>query len=96
MGQLRNVLQVASIALAGAAAALWFASARVQTPSTFPIRTTHMAGHPIAGEQIVSGGASLELEQLGVALRRQSRFGAWGAVAAGLSTLAQAIATWSP
>ena len=94
MGQLKNIMQIASIVLAGAAAVLWFASARVRTPATFPVMSTHTAAYPIAGEQIVFGGASVELEQLGKALRRQSRLGAWGAVTAGLSTLAQATATW--
>ena len=89
-------LQILSAATAIAAAACWFRSTSIATPSSFGIHTTvseppvYVPGPAGGGRAMASSARSAELEQLALALRRQSSWSKWGAGLAGVSALVQA------
>lgn len=92
-------IQIASALSAGAAAVLWFMSARVNIPKTFPIHVVkpesfagRMLGGPLGGEY-AGFGHSKELDALAAALVRQSSLSARAACAAAAAALLQVIAT---
>jgi hypothetical protein len=92
-------VQYLSALFAGVAAVLWFLSAKVDIPATFPIHVVkpesfagQMIGGPLGGEY-AGFGHSNELDTLASALGRQSRFSAWAALAAAVAALLQGIAT---
>lgn len=77
---------------------LWFASAAVQTPDAFQIdvvRAKGPLGRPLGGNPVgaihLGEGQSPQLQELGAALRRQSRWSAGAAVCAAISALCQAL-----
>lgn len=76
-----------------AAAVLWFLTSRVKTPSQFPITvtSTHSMLDQVIGAQILSTGSSPELDQIGIALKKQSALNAWAALCAGAAAALQAI-----
>jgi hypothetical protein len=81
-----KLIESLSAVFAIIAALLWLQSARVRTPTQFPINTIT----PIGG---IGTGGSPALQELGQALRRQSRWSAAAAICAAVSALLQAIAT---
>jgi hypothetical protein len=89
------ILSVASAIFAAIAAGLWFVSAVVKTPDSFSIHVVRPNSGPL-GEPLdgtyVGQAHSNDLIELANALRRQSRFSAWAATAAGISALAQTAA----
>ncbi|WP_345822412.1 hypothetical protein ABC766_12940 [Methylobacterium fujisawaense] len=91
-------LNVASALAAIAAAGLWWASARVEVPSQFPITvySMHTSMNQIIGEQVVSTGSSPEIDNLARAMIRQSQLSAWAAVAAGIAAALQGVALLLP
>jgi hypothetical protein len=64
----------------------------VKTPTDFAIHVVHtskpMGGNPIGGTY-VGQAYSEDLVSLANALRRQSKFSAWGAICAGISAIFQ-------
>mgnify|MGYP001807584186 CR=1 FL=1 len=87
LGQIANG---GSAVFAIAAAALWFWSAMVHTPDSFPIAldiTTSSYDGSSGGT-----GSSLALSQLGDALKEQSRRSAYAAICAGAAAALQAAA----
>jgi hypothetical protein len=86
--------EIASALFAGLAAALWFVSARVETPKQFRIEVQVPAvpSHLVIGPFSDGLGRSEEINELGRAVARQSRWSAFAAGSAGLSATCQAIA----
>ena len=80
----------AAAAFAFCAAVLWFLSARVEMPEEFPI-AVEISSPGFSGS---SGGRgySLELSELALALKRQSRLSSYAAVSAGIGAILGAIA----
>ncbi|OBP70997.1 hypothetical protein CK217_20540 [Mesorhizobium loti] len=76
-----------------AAAFLWFLTSRVKTPSQFPITvtSTHSLLDQIIGAQVLSTGSSPELDQIGIALKKQSALNAWAALCAAFAAALQAV-----
>ena len=91
------LLQWSSAAFALGAAILWLKSAMVKTPSSFPISVVKPDnfslpfGEPM-GATYVGHGHSPALNELGEALRSQSKWSAAAAVVASASAICQAIA----
>jgi hypothetical protein len=82
-------LNYASAAFAISAAALWFVSALVKTPSSFPIAVDISAA---TWDGSVGGtGYCPDLSNLGYALKRQSRWSAYAATCAGIAAILAAI-----
>jgi len=93
------ILQAFSAFFAVCAALLWFKSAVVKTPSEFRISVARPSGawaEPLGGDPIgseyIGNGYSPDLQVLGEALVRQSRWNARGAVCAAIAALIQAAA----
>ena len=92
-----KVLTVLSAVFAGAAAVLWWCSAKVRMPTQFRIGLERPDSSffdpmgPPLGIGPVAWSSSEELQQLGNALRRQSRLSAAAAVCAGVSAACQAV-----
>ena len=93
------VLQCLSAFFAMAAAFLWLISAMVKTPESFPVQVVQPQVRPM---QLPKGlesfnatytgyGRSPQLNELGKALRRQSRWSSAAACCAGVSAILQAI-----
>jgi hypothetical protein len=84
---------LASALFAFGAAALWIASARVKTPQSFSVNviTVHTGDAEIPGTEIVGEGfgTSNELNDLGKALIKQSRFSAFAAWSAAIAAALQ-------
>jgi len=89
-----QVLNYGAAIAAIAAAAFWWRSAAIETPSTFPIVVTssHTLLEKVAGSEIPSQGSSPELDAIGLALIQQSRESGRGAIAAAAAALLQALA----
>lgn len=92
-----SALQWASAGFAVIAAGLWLKSAMVKTPSSFPIHVvqpdsfSRPFGQPPGGTY-VGHGHSPALNELGEALRRQSKWSAAAAAVAAASAFCQALA----
>lgn len=78
----------ASAFFAVVAAVLWFWSARVKTPAEFEVVVEVQTSPDGSG---IGGGGSVELTELGYALKRQSRRSGWAAVSAGVSAILMAL-----
>lgn len=94
--QIVALLRCASAVFAVVAAVLWFKSAKVKTPSSFPVNVVQgdSFSQPFAqplGGTFVGQGYSPALNELGEALRRQSKWSAWAAGFAAVSALFQAL-----
>ena len=92
---LNSALQWLSAIFAFAAAGLWLRSAVVRTPKSFPVHVvkpdsfSRPLGEPL-GATYVGHGHSPALNELGEALRTQSRWSAAAAICAALSAIFQA------
>jgi hypothetical protein len=88
-----TLVGIVSAIFAFGAAALWGISAAIPIPRYFPILVTSVStkGEEVTGAKVISSGSSAELDELGMAIIRQSRLSAWGAVSAGIAVLLQAI-----
>lgn len=93
--RLGQILSWASAIAAGVAAILWFLSARVKIPSTFPIEviSVHTMAEQIIGAEVISAGSSPEIDQMAASLIWQSKLSGYAAIAAGLAAALQALAT---
>lgn len=93
---LENIIQWGSAILAVIAAVLWWISAKVKTPSSFPIAVikpdnfNRPFGEPLGGT-FMGHGHSPKLNELGENLRNQSKWSAKAAVFAAASALCQAL-----
>jgi hypothetical protein len=87
---------IASAIFAFVAAFLWWLSARVKTPRQFVVISSSFVDDiaPIGG-QISGVGSSPQLDELALALIRQSKLSAGAATCAGLAALCQAISITS-
>lgn len=87
-------VEIAAALFAGGAAVLWFASAMVKIPKNFPITvvSTHTMAETIIGAEVVSAGSSPELDDLGMAVIKQSFISAGAAGSAGVAAVCQAAA----
>lgn len=92
-------LEIASAGFAVIAAVLWLVSSYVKTPRTFTVKvlSTHFASSDVDGSEVISEGAghSPELQDLGEALKKQSRLSSYAAIAAALAALCQGAAIWA-
>ncbi len=91
------ILQWGSGIFALLAAPLWLKSAKIKTPSSFPIHVVKPDGfgRPMGdphGATYMGQGHSPSLNELGEALRCQSKWGAAAAVFAAVSAICQAFA----
>ncbi len=92
------VLQWGSTLFAVVAAGLWLKSATIQTPGSFPIsvvRPHGAVGQPLGqplGATYIGHGHSPAMDELGEALRTQSKWSAYAALAAAVSAACQALA----
>lgn len=90
--------QLGSAAFAVPAAILWLKSAKVDTPDSFPISVVRPDGfgrpfgEPL-GATYVGHGHSPALNELGAALRLQSKWSAWAARLAAAAAFCQALAS---
>jgi hypothetical protein len=85
-----QVVNYAAAAFALAAAVFWFISASVRTPTSFSIDvdTTRATWDGSRG----GSGSSLDLLNLGQALRRQSRWSSYAAICAAVAAVLGAFA----
>jgi hypothetical protein len=91
LGQIANL---GSAAFAIGAAFLWFRSARIETPDSFPVAVNIIVS---SYDGSASGdGSSLALSELGVALKRQSQLSAQAAICAGVAAILGAAALLLP
>ena len=83
------ISQVAAALFAFAAACFWLGSARMKTPTSFPIHVVKPNEKPLGGEPFegtyAGHGYSKELTDLGAALIGQSRLSARAAICATVS-----------
>lgn len=92
---LSSAFSISSAVFAGLAAVLWWWSATIRTPTTFrigvdrPDASFFQPDGPPLGIGPVATAHSEELEELGNALRKQSRISASAALSAGLSAACQ-------
>ncbi|MGA3302155.1 MAG: hypothetical protein ABSC72_02580 [Methylovirgula sp.] len=96
-----NFLEIISAISAVLAAILWIASSLVRTPRDFMVQviSAHLfEAEGAIGTSVVSEGygTSRELELLGSALIRQSRFNAGAAVFAAIAAASHAAAVLAP
>jgi hypothetical protein len=95
---MRFWLEVISAGFAFSAAVLWLRSATVSTPKQFPIQV-HVFNVPsnlVIGPTQSAYGESKELNELGAAIVKQSRYGAYAASCAAISALVQAMLIFLP
>jgi hypothetical protein len=87
------LVSVVSAMFAFGAAALWWMSATVPMSRYFPILVTsvYTRGEEVAGAEVISSGSSAELDELGIALIRQSRLSAGAALSAGIAVFLQGV-----
>jgi len=91
-----DALQWVSALCALVAAGFWLKSARIRTPSSFPISVVRPdsfglpLGEPL-GATYVGFGHSPAMNELGEALRKQSKWSAIAALAAAFSAACQAV-----
>jgi hypothetical protein len=90
---MRFWLEIGSAGFATIAAILWFRSAIVKTPKQFSIdvHVLNEPSHLVIGPTLSSYAQSPELNDLGNALIKQSRWGAAAACSAAIAAILQAI-----
>ena len=96
MMYLTLVLDIISAVLAFLAAYYWFKSSRVKTPESFSIHVVKPSYSPMSnpmGGTYMGHGYSGQLQELGDALKTQSKLSAYGAILAGLAAVIQTIST---
>jgi hypothetical protein len=95
---MRFWLEATSAVFAVSAALLWLHSATVKLPKQFPIivSTPAVPSHLVIGGMHEGYGKSDELDALGEALIKQSRYSAYAASCAALSALLQALLIFLP
>jgi hypothetical protein len=84
---------LSSAAFAFVATVLWWFSATIKLPHSFPLRvlSSHSLAEQVIGSQVISEGSSKELDDLGRAIIKQSRLSDWAAGAASASAILQAL-----
>ncbi len=82
------ILSYLSALFALLAAVFWLVSAKVNTPTAFPIDVS-IVKRP-NGRHMIQGHSE-DLPELGRQLRRQSKWSGWAAACAGMSALLQAV-----
>jgi hypothetical protein len=89
---MRFWLEIISAGFALGAAILWLCSATVKTPKQFPIQVNvfNVPSHLAIGPTQSAYGESKELNELGSAIIKQSRYSAYAASCAAISALTQA------
>src|SRR5258708_1288961 len=90
---LHIALSALSAVAAGAAAWLWFLSARVETPTSFSVHVVRPQFPPLSGDPMggkyVGHAYSSDFTKLSECLGRQSRLSARAALCAGASAILQ-------
>src|SRR3954453_15671423 len=85
-----EVVNYAAAAFAGGAAVLWFLSAKVEMPEEFLIALEISVS--AFGGSAGGRGYSIELSELALPLKRQSRISGYAAISAGIAVILGGIA----
>ena len=93
------IINICSAVCGLVAAALWFVSARFNTPASFSIHVASSGSHmelPLGGDPLdgkhIGQAYSQDLVDLAGALRNQSKYSGYAASFAGIAAIMQALA----